>query len=98
MHRIIKVHERADTPSQLDILTKVRCRAGPHLCVPRPCRTRFCACPPAHSPPGRFPAAASERCLPTTLQGDNNWGDDRSLYPKGQLWLNTGHIMGKVVG
>lgn len=33
-----------------------------------------------------------------TLQGDNNWGDDRSLYPKGQLWLNTGHIMGKVVG
>ena len=31
-------------------------------------------------------------------QGDNNWGDDRSLYPKGQLWLNRGHIMGKVVG
>ncbi|KAL4420732.1 hypothetical protein ABPG75_010388 [Micractinium tetrahymenae] len=30
--------------------------------------------------------------------GDNNWGDDRSLYPKGQPWLNTGHIMGKVVG
>eukprot|EP00887_Chlorella_sp_A99_P007335 scaffold2.g7335.t1 len=31
-------------------------------------------------------------------KGDNNWGDDRSLYPKGQLWLNRGHIMGKVVG
>lgn len=32
------------------------------------------------------------------VQGDNNWGDDRSLYPKGQLWLNPGHIMGVVVG
>ena len=31
-------------------------------------------------------------------QGDHNPGDDRILYPKGQLWLNTDHIMGKVVG
>ncbi|KAL4430984.1 hypothetical protein ABPG75_006240 [Micractinium tetrahymenae] len=54
VHRIIKVHERAASASQLDILTK----------------------------------------------GDNNPRDDRTagLYPKGLLWLNTGHIMGKVVG
>lgn len=31
-------------------------------------------------------------------KGDNNWGDDRSLYPKGQLWLNPSHLMGRVVG
>ena len=31
-------------------------------------------------------------------QGDNNWGDDRSLYPKGQLWLNKEHLMGRVLG
>lgn len=31
-------------------------------------------------------------------KGDNNWGDDRSLYPRGQLWLNRRHVMGKVVG
>ncbi|KAI7836026.1 hypothetical protein COHA_010110 [Chlorella ohadii] len=52
VHRVIKVHQRADNASHTDILTK----------------------------------------------GDNNWGDDRSLYPKGQLWLNPNHIMGKVVG
>ena len=32
------------------------------------------------------------------LQGDNNWGDDRALYADGQQWLNTKHIMGRVVG
>lgn len=31
-------------------------------------------------------------------KGDNNWGDDRALYNKGQLWLNREHIMGRVVG
>lgn len=31
-------------------------------------------------------------------KGDNNWGDDRSLYPRGQLWLNPEHVLGKVVG
>ena len=35
---------------------------------------------------------------PARLQGDNNWGDDRSLYPRGQLWLNMEHLMGTVVG
>ena len=50
-------------------------------------------CSNMHHPaarPGPMPSPAP--------QGDNNWGDDRSLYPKGQLWLNRGHIMGKVVG
>ena len=32
------------------------------------------------------------------LQGDNNHGDDRSLYAPGQNWLNQKHIMGRVVG
>jgi hypothetical protein len=32
------------------------------------------------------------------VQGDNNWGDDRALYNKGQLWLHREHIMGRVVG
>jgi signal peptidase len=31
-------------------------------------------------------------------KGDNNWGDDRSLYPAGQLWLHREHIIGRVVG
>ncbi|PSC70797.1 signal peptidase complex catalytic subunit SEC11A [Micractinium conductrix] len=43
-------------------------------------------------------AEGSPPRLDILTKGDNNWGDDRSLYPRGQLWLNTGHIMGKVVG
>ncbi len=38
------------------------------------------------------------KVLHAHLQGDNNWGDDRSLYPKGQLWLNRDHLMGRVTG
>lgn len=32
------------------------------------------------------------------LQGDNNRGDDRVLYNRGQRWLNKQHIMGRAVG
>lgn len=31
-------------------------------------------------------------------KGDNNNGDDRTLYPPGQLWLQRHHIMGRAVG
>lgn len=31
-------------------------------------------------------------------KGDNNYGDDRLLYAKGQMWLNKKHIMGRSVG
>eukprot|EP01025_Chloroclados_australasicus_P026089 TRINITY_DN25922_c0_g1_i2.p1 TRINITY_DN25922_c0_g1~~TRINITY_DN25922_c0_g1_i2.p1 ORF type:complete len:192 (+),score=24.52 TRINITY_DN25922_c0_g1_i2:168-743(+) len=31
-------------------------------------------------------------------KGDNNYGDDRVLYKKGQRWLNQEHIMGRAVG
>jgi signal peptidase len=31
-------------------------------------------------------------------KGDNNWGDDRSLYPKGMMWLQPKHVLGRVVG
>ena len=31
-------------------------------------------------------------------KGDNNWGDDRALYARGQQWLARRHIMGRVVG
>ena len=31
-------------------------------------------------------------------KGDNNYGDDRGLYPPGMEWLNRSHVMGKVVG
>jgi len=31
-------------------------------------------------------------------KGDNNYGDDRSLYPKGMKWLSRSHVMGRVVG
>ncbi|GAB4820273.1 hypothetical protein N2152v2_007319 [Parachlorella kessleri] len=61
VHRVIKVHQRADGSGHLDILTK-----------------------------------ASQGLV--WAEGDNNWGDDRSLYPKGQLWLNKDHLMGRVVG
>lgn len=32
------------------------------------------------------------------LQGDNNYGDDRLLYARGQEWLHMHHIMGRAVG
>ena len=64
---------------------------GPGLCCTR--RLGRDGCRPASAPPLAHPPARQ-----TPGQGDNNWGDDRSLYPKGQLWLNPGHIMGKVVG
>jgi hypothetical protein len=32
------------------------------------------------------------------LQGDNNYGDDRLLYARGQEWLHMKHIMGRAVG
>jgi hypothetical protein len=32
------------------------------------------------------------------LQGDNNYGNDRMLYNKGQKWLTKDHIMGRAVG
>ncbi|WPT16783.1 Signal peptidase complex catalytic subunit SEC11C [Picochlorum sp. SENEW3] len=31
-------------------------------------------------------------------KGDNNYGDDVSLYPRGMSWLNKTHVMGRVVG
>ena len=31
-------------------------------------------------------------------KGDNNWGDDRNLYPPGLKWLNRHHVLGRVVG
>ncbi|CAN6564169.1 hypothetical protein ACFX2I_026107 [Malus domestica] len=31
-------------------------------------------------------------------KGDNNFDDDRSLYARGQRWLNRRHIMGRAVG
>ena len=31
-------------------------------------------------------------------KGDNNMVDDRGLYPRGQLWLNKKHIIGKAQG
>ncbi|KAG2488750.1 hypothetical protein HYH03_012748 [Edaphochlamys debaryana] len=31
-------------------------------------------------------------------KGDNNYGDDRALYNKGQEWLHQHHIMGRAVG
>ena len=32
-------------------------------------------------------------------KGDNNWGDDRALYARGQRWLRgREHVMGRVVG
>lgn len=42
--------------------------------------------------------SAGNNKVDVLTKGDNNWGDDRSLYPKGQLWLSRSHIMGKVVG
>ena len=62
--------------------------------LPRGCPTLLPAC----SSLAAAPLPPSPPTAPHLLQGDNNWGDDRTLYPKGQLWLNPGHIMGKVVG
>jgi signal peptidase len=31
-------------------------------------------------------------------KGDNNQIDDRGLYPRGQLWLNKNHIIGRAKG
>ena len=32
------------------------------------------------------------------MQGDNNRGNDRMLYNRGQKWLQQHHIMGRAVG
>lgn len=42
------------------------------------------------------PPAAPLPALP--VQGDNNYGDDRLLYARGQEWLHMNHIMGRAVG
>lgn len=47
------------------------------------------------------PSISSPRFPPNPTfnpQGDNNWGDDRSLYPRGVRWLGRHHIMGRVIG
>ena len=36
--------------------------------------------------------------LQLLTKGDNNWGDDRALYNRGQRWLTADHLMGRVVG
>ena len=36
--------------------------------------------------------------LQLLTKGDNNWGDDRALYNRGQRWLTASHLMGRVVG
>ena len=59
------------------------------------------ATPHSPTPPAALQVherAANSSRVDILTKGDNNWGDDRSLYPPGQLWLNRGHIMGKVVG
>ncbi|KDD74426.1 hypothetical protein H632_c1322p1 [Helicosporidium sp. ATCC 50920] len=40
----------------------------------------------------------TEGGLDILTKGDNNWGDDRSLYPRGMHWLAPEHIQGRVVG
>ena len=144
VHRGIKVHQRADNTSHVDILTKVGAggwdagksaggQGSPTTCADNASHVHtltkargWCArsrcdglqiAPPAASrafwaafalasrPQGHNNQDTFCGCThkqesfhPVLAQGDNNWGDDRSLYPKGQLWLNTNHIMGKVVG
>ena len=62
---------------------------------------RVCLTPAVwqHGQPGAA-SRGSVSCLSpmSPLQGDNNHGDDRSLYAPGQNWLNQKHIMGRVVG
>eukprot|EP00899_Mesostigma_viride_P029537 jgi/Mesvir1/9769/Mv12222-RA.1 len=40
----------------------------------------------------------STREVEILTKGDNNYGDDRTLYASGQKWLNQKHIMGRAVG
>eukprot|EP00879_Flechtneria_rotunda_P007637 GHRR01008009.1.p1 GENE.GHRR01008009.1~~GHRR01008009.1.p1 ORF type:complete len:185 (+),score=32.28 GHRR01008009.1:144-698(+) len=41
---------------------------------------------------------ADEDHLDILTKGDNNYGDDRLLYARGQEWLHMKHIMGRAVG
>jgi len=41
---------------------------------------------------------ANEDHLDILTKGDNNYGDDRLLYARGQDWLHMNHIMGRAVG
>lgn len=45
-----------------------------------------------------FPCVHTVSCFGVCAQGDNNFGDDRALYNKGQDWLHQHHIMGRAVG
>ncbi|KAJ3678108.1 hypothetical protein LUZ60_001911 [Juncus effusus] len=38
------------------------------------------------------------RDIDILTKGDNNLVDDRDLYPRGQLWLNNQHIIGRAKG
>lgn len=48
----------------------------------------------AHAPV----AGAADGGTKILTKGDNNWGDDRSLYPPGMQWLSREHVQGKVIG
>uniref|UniRef100_A0A7S0YCP7 Signal peptidase complex catalytic subunit SEC11 n=1 Tax=Polytomella parva TaxID=51329 RepID=A0A7S0YCP7_9CHLO len=39
-----------------------------------------------------------EGTLDILTKGDNNYGDDRALYNKGQEWIHMNNIMGRAVG
>jgi hypothetical protein len=43
-------------------------------------------------------SCSSAAAAAAALQGDNNYGDDRLLYNRGQEWLHKHHIMGRAVG
>eukprot|EP00877_Chromochloris_zofingiensis_P012874 jgi/Chrzof1/7840/Cz02g38140.t1 len=95
VHRVIKVHERANE-DHVDILTKVRAAGAPNRCSDG---TQVCKhalwLEMLHCSLMLSDVGAACCCM---LQGDNNYGDDRLLYARGQDWLHKHHIMGRAVG
>ncbi|XP_033132421.1 signal peptidase complex catalytic subunit SEC11A isoform X2 [Brassica rapa] len=82
VHRVIKVHERKNT-GEVDVLTK-----GVGFLDLKLVLVVY------HIVIIQRPFTFSFLMFP----GDNNPGDDRLLYAKGQVWLHRHHIMGRSVG
>lgn len=86
VHRVIKLHEATDAtilpeaPKETSRLPSAR---------PTP-ELASIAAVPSH------PHAHSYPPVVMLTKGDNNWGDDRELYPRGWEWLRFEHIVGRV--
>lgn len=92
VHRVIKLHEAVDAailpevPKETSRLPSIRTATE----VVPDAKTTPSAAVPSHPHAHTYPPVVM------LTKGDNNWGDDRELYPSGWEWLRFEHIVGRV--